>query len=134
MELLEIGGFWIRCVWLDARRRAKVSENGKGKIENGGRVGASALTVCVFFVPGHLDAFEFAFVREFGIAGEIGERANPFVEIGEAYSEGIDVGVFFGKLDADFFYVVPVESWGHGFGASLEFCGGNGNPLFEHLR
>src|SRR5208282_4866184 len=47
------------------------------------------LAVLKFFVPGHLDGFEFAFVRLLGIARKAGKRDHPFVEIGKADSERV---------------------------------------------
>ena len=54
------------------------------------------LAVLEFFVPGHLDGFDFGFVGGGGVAGEEWEFDDPFVHVGEAHGEGIDVGVFFG--------------------------------------
>ena len=54
------------------------------------------LTVLEFFVPGHLDGFELGFVGGGGIAGEARELGNPFVQVGEADTEGIRVWEFIG--------------------------------------
>ena len=54
------------------------------------------LAVLEFFVPGHLDGFQFGFVGGGGVAGEVGEFGDPFVHVGEAHGEGIGVGVFVG--------------------------------------
>ena len=40
--------------------------------------------VLQFFVPGHLDGFEFGFVGVGGVAGEERELGDPFVHVGEA--------------------------------------------------
>jgi hypothetical protein len=37
------------------------------------------------------------------------------VQVGEADGERIDTWMFFGELNADFFRVVPIECWRHGF-------------------
>ena len=54
------------------------------------------LAVLKFFVPGHLDGFEFGLVGGGGVACEKWELGDPFVHVGEAHGEGIGVGVFVG--------------------------------------
>jgi hypothetical protein len=56
----------------------------------------SGLAVLEFFVPGHLDGFEFAFVRSCWVAGKSRELGDPFVHIGEPDGERIGVGKFVG--------------------------------------
>ena len=73
------------------------------------------MAVLKFFVPGHLDGFEFAFVRKLGVAREAGKFNDPFVEVRKADSERVGVGMFFGELDADFFGVIPIECVWHEF-------------------
>ena len=60
-------------------------------------------------MPGHLDGFQFAFVRGFGIAGEVGQFGDVAVQVGEADRERIEFGMSFGEQDADVFGVVPGE-------------------------
>ena len=68
-----------------------------------------AFAVLKFFVPGHLDGFEFAFVRELWVALEAGEFEDPFMKVGEADGERVYVRMLFHELDADFFGVVPIK-------------------------
>ena len=65
------------------------------------------MAVLKFFVPGHLDGFEFAFVGGLGVAGETGELGDPFVHVGEADGERIGVGIFVGQRDGDVFDIGP---------------------------
>lgn len=67
------------------------------------------MAVLIFFVPDHLDGFEFAFVRKLGIPVEAGEFRHPFVKVGEADGQRVGVWKFFRELEADFFGVVPVK-------------------------
>ena len=60
-------------------------------------------------MPGHLDGFELAFVRSFGIAGEVGQFCDVAMQVGEADGERIEFGMSFGKQDAEVFGVVPGE-------------------------
>jgi len=69
--------------------------------------------VLEFFVPGHLDGFEFAFVRGFGVAGEVGKLNHILVEVGEADGERVQFGVSFGQKDAEVLGVVPGELFWH---------------------
>src|SRR5713226_489324 len=66
----------------------------------------SALAVLEFFVPSHLDGFEFGFVGGGGIAGEAGKFGDPFVHVREADGEGIGVRKFVGQADSYVFEVV----------------------------
>ena len=60
-------------------------------------------------MPGHLDGFQLAFVRGFGIAGEVGQFGHVAMQVGEAHGERIEFGVSFGQQDAEVFGVVPVS-------------------------
>jgi hypothetical protein len=71
------------------------------------------VAVLVFFEPSHLDSFEFAFGRGFGIVMEVGEFGNPGVHIGVADMGGIEVGEFFGERESDGVGLIPGEC-GHG--------------------
>src|SRR6266704_4002955 len=73
----------------------------------------SALAVLEFFVPGHLDGFELGFIGSGGIAGEAGELGDPFVHVGEAHGERIDVREFVGQTDGDVLEIVPTECRRH---------------------
>src|SRR5260370_41302065 len=81
----------------------------------------SSLAVLVFLVPGHLDGFELAFVGEFGVAGEAGKLADPFVKIGEADGERVGGWELVGKPNADFFRVVPIEGHRHELRTSSKY-------------
>jgi hypothetical protein len=74
----------------------------------------STLAVLKFFVPGHLNGFEFGFVGAHRIAGEAGEFSDPFVHVGEAYRERIGAWEFVGQGDGDIFDSVPIKSSRHG--------------------
>ena len=71
------------------------------------------LAVLEFFVPGHLDSFELGLVGGGGIAREAGELGDPFVHVGKADGERIDVREFVGQADGDIFEIVPAEGWRH---------------------
>src|SRR5260370_9838732 len=73
----------------------------------------SALAVLEFFMPGHLDGCELGFIGSGGIAGEAGEFGDPFVHVGEAHGEGIDVREFVGQTDGDVLKIVPTECRRH---------------------
>ena len=81
------------------------------------------LVVLKFFVPGHLDGFELAFIRKLGIAGKTRKLGDPLVQVGEADSEGIEAGMLVRELNSDFFGVVPIECRRHDFSLVLGFLG-----------
>src|SRR6266478_1627438 len=72
-----------------------------------------ALAVLEFFVPGHLDGFEFGFVGGGGVAGEAGEFGDPFVHVRKPDSEWIGVRKFVRQADGNVFEIVPPESRWH---------------------
>jgi glycosyl hydrolase family 2 len=70
----------------------------------------SALSAILdFLVPGHLDRFQFAFVRGFGITGKVRQLGDVAVQVDETHGKRIESGVRFGKQDADVFGVVPSQ-------------------------
>ena len=71
-------------------------------------------SILELFVPRHLDGFELAFVGGSGVAFEVGELGDVFVQVGEANGEGIELGMYFTEQDADVFGVVPSERFRHG--------------------
>jgi hypothetical protein len=54
-----------------------------------------------FVYPGHLDGFEDLFVGAFGVVVEAGQRADPFVQIGEAQVDVVGLGMRLLELDGD---------------------------------
>src|SRR5580704_10743925 len=72
-----------------------------------------SLAVLEFLVPCHLNGFELGFVGGLRIARKAGELDDPFVHVGEADGERIDVGMFVGESDGDVVQIVPVECCGH---------------------
>jgi len=87
----------------------------RGQARNHTTRSAEELTFAAlkFFVPGHLNGFEFAFVGEFRVTLEAGEFENPFMKIGEADGERVDVRMRFRELNADFLGVVPIKFVSH---------------------
>jgi len=71
------------------------------------------LAIFKFFVPSHLDGFEFAFVGGRWVTVEAGKFSDPFVHVGKADCERIGVWVFVGQPDGDVFDLVPTELWRH---------------------
>jgi len=54
------------------------------------------LAILKFFMPRHLDGFQFALIRLFGIVLELRQFDNVAVQIGEADSQRINIGMLFG--------------------------------------
>src|SRR5260370_34174429 len=75
----------------------------------GGVAGTKSLGLAVlkFFVPGHLDGFEFGFVGGSGVAGKAGELGGPFVHVRETDGKRIGVREFIREGDGDVFEFVP---------------------------
>src|SRR5205823_12159334 len=67
------------------------------------------LRVLPFFVPGHLDGFEFAFVRACGIAVEGGQFRNVAVQIGKTHRQWIGIRKFFCEYDAEILSIFPTK-------------------------
>src|SRR5882724_12301088 len=63
-------------------------------------------------VPGHLNRFEFLFVRLLRLPGEPLEFHHPAVQVSEAHGERIDIWVSFQEPDGDLFGVGPIH-FGH---------------------
>src|ERR1700736_6938052 len=77
------------------------------------RVRLALRAVLEFFMPGHLDGFEFAFVRGGWIPLEVGQFGHVAVKVGEADGKRIEFGMSFREKNADIFGVVPSERFRH---------------------
>src|SRR4051794_37505190 len=73
------------------------------------RVNLELLRVLPFFVPRHLDGFEFAFVRTSGIVVERGQFGHVAVQISEAHSKWIDIRKLFCEYDAEILSIFPTK-------------------------
>src|SRR5579872_4351930 len=96
-------GYGIQRGWLSQECKNAASVRGTLQAARGSGLGA----VLELFVPRHLDGFELAFVRRFGIASEIGQFGHVAMQVREAHRERVDFRMCFGKQNAEVFSVVP---------------------------
>src|SRR5512135_1438492 len=66
-----------------------------------------------FFLPSHLNGFQFAFIRHLGVVLELRQFGHVAMQVSEAHTEGIDAGVFFREQDSDVFSIIPGEFLWH---------------------
>jgi carboxyl-terminal processing protease len=77
------------------------------------------LPIDEFFVPSHLNRLELAFVGLCRIVLKVRQSRNPFMEIGEADSQRIDIGMRLHQRERNVFGIFPAQSrhqnYGNGF-------------------
>src|SRR5690242_4069561 len=71
------------------------------------------LAVLEFFVPGHLNGFELAFVGSLRVTGKTWELGDPLVHVRKADGERIGIWVFVRQADSDVFDLVPTKCRRH---------------------
>lgn len=117
-----MGSFWLENWLSGVPLRAAILSCGAPSSDPLSLVG-------VFFVPGHLNRFELAFVRLRGVVVKIRQSDHPLVQIGESNGQGINVGVRLQQGERNVFGVGPGQS-GHQ-------THGNGLPCYpagEYVR
>src|SRR5438477_7550346 len=65
------------------------------------------LVVFEFFVPGHLDGLQLAFIGGLGITGEARQFGHVAMQVSKAHCERIELREFFLEQNADVFSIVP---------------------------
>ncbi|MHB8301612.1 MAG: hypothetical protein ACYDC6_02055 [Acidobacteriaceae bacterium] len=85
-----------------------------------------------FFVPGHLDRFQLAFVRLLRIVGEAFQLCHVTMQLRKANGQRVGLWEFPLELNADFFGITPRDRWRHGWLLELLIRHYWNEPIFSH--